>query len=80
MLILIIGALSNVVFNYILIPVMGIEGAAIGTLIGYIVSLLIASVVLIRMKLLVLRPRFCLASTVMAAAMILWRASEWSVM
>ena len=73
MLILIIGALSNVGFNYILIPVMGIEGAAVGTLAGYVVSLVIASVVLIRMKLLVISVRFYLASAVMAAVMLMWR-------
>ena len=73
MIILIIGAASNVLFNYILIPVMGIEGAAIGTLIGYVVSLTIASVTLIRMRLRVIKGRFYIASAVMTAVMILWR-------
>lgn len=36
---LVIGAGLNVVLNYILIPIIGIEGAAFATLIGYIVSL-----------------------------------------
>lgn len=73
MLILIIGAVSNVGFNYLLIPVMGIEGAALGTLTGYLVSLVIASVVLIRMRLLKISARFCVLTLLMAAVMIVWR-------
>lgn len=73
MLILIIGALSNVIFNYILIPRVGIEGAALGTLAGYIVSLVIASFVLLRMKLLVIKGRFYVSALIMAAVMIIWR-------
>ncbi len=73
MIILIIGAASNVGFNYILIPRMGIEGAAVGTLIGYVVSLVIACVVLLRMKLLVIKGRFYVSVCVMAAVMTAWR-------
>ncbi len=73
MLILIAGAASNVMFNYILIPVMGIEGAALGTLAGYVISLLTASVVLVRMKLLVIKPKFCITASLMAFTMVIWR-------
>lgn len=73
MLILIAGAASNVILNYLLIPVMGIEGAALGTLAGYMISLLTASVVLIRMKLLEIRPKFCIAACLMTITMVLWR-------
>lgn len=73
MLILLTGALSNVGFNYLLIPAMGIEGAAVGTLIGYMISLLIAAIVLIRMKLLKISVRFYLSTFVMAAVMVIWR-------
>jgi Na+-driven multidrug efflux pump len=73
MLILILGAASNVGFNYLLIPVMGIEGAAIGTLTGYIISLLTASIVLVRMKLLKISPRFIMSTLVMALVMLIWR-------
>ena len=73
MLILMAGAASNVMFNYFLIPVMGIEGAALGTLAGYVISLLTASVVLIRMKLLVIKPRFVITACLMAFTMALWR-------
>ena len=73
MLILIAGAASNVILNYLLIPVMGIEGAALGTLAGYMISLLTASVVLIRMKLLEIRPKFCISACLMTITMVLWR-------
>ncbi|MCR5603855.1 MAG: polysaccharide biosynthesis C-terminal domain-containing protein [Lachnospiraceae bacterium] len=73
MLILIAGALMNVGLNYCLIPVMGIEGAAIATLAGYVAALLIASIVLVRMKLLRISGRFIIATTVMAAVMLVWR-------
>lgn len=73
MIILIIGAVSNVGFNYILIPIMGIEGAALGTLIGYLMSLVIASFVLIKMKLLKISARFYTSTFIMAAVMLIWR-------
>ena len=73
MLNLIAGAASNVILNYLLIPVMGIEGAALGTLAGYMISLLTASVVLIRMKLLEIRPKFCISACLMTITMVLWR-------
>ncbi|MCR5235091.1 MAG: polysaccharide biosynthesis C-terminal domain-containing protein [Lachnospiraceae bacterium] len=73
MLILIMGAVTNVVLNYMLIPVMGIEGAAVATLSGYIVSLAIAAIVLLRMKLLVIPARFYVSSCIMAVVMTIWR-------
>lgn len=41
---LITGAVLNVILNYILIPIFNIEGAAIATVIGYLISLIIAMV------------------------------------
>ncbi len=73
MLILITGAIVNVGLNYLLIPIMGIEGAAIATLAGYVAALLIASVVLTRMRLLKVSGRFMAATIVMAAVMLIWR-------
>jgi O-antigen/teichoic acid export membrane protein len=73
MLILILGAGSNIFFNYILIPQIGIEGAALGTLAGYIISLLIVCVVLTRMKLLVISERFLVSSLIMVIVMFVWR-------
>lgn len=67
------GALLNIILNYILIPVIGIEGAAVATLIGYIVSNIICAMVLIRMKLMTIRLRFIIASCVMIGYFVLWR-------
>ena len=73
MIILIFGAVANVGFNYVLIPVMGIEGAAVGTLAGYLVSLVTASIVLLRMKLLKISARFYVRTLVTLTALIVWR-------
>jgi len=47
-----IGAIFNVGLNYLLIPKVGIEGAAIATLVGFVVVLVLSSIiVVIKMKL-----------------------------
>lgn len=73
MFILSAGALVNVVINYMLIPAFGIEGAAIATLMGYVVSDVVCIIVLCRMGLMMISGRFILASAVMASFMIAWR-------
>ena len=73
MLILSSGAIINLILNYFLIPVLGIEGASIATLTGYIVSDIICVIVLCRMKLMVVSKRFIFASLCMSAFIILWR-------
>lgn len=73
MLILLFGALANVGINYILIPVIGIEGAAIATLIGYAISDIICVIVLKRMKLMVISKRFLKGSLIIVAYIIVWR-------
>ena len=73
MLILLSGALINIVLNMTLIPRFGIEGAAISTLVGYICSNVICCIVLCRMKLMNISKRFLLSSVAMVAFIILWR-------
>ncbi len=68
-----IGALSNIVFNYFLIPVMGIEGAAIGTLLGYIIAIVITAVILTKMKLIKICARFYGISIICIAYLVCWR-------
>lgn len=70
---LVVGALVNVVLNYILIPLIGIEGAAIGTLVGYIVSIVITATILIRMGLLRISYKFYVLSFSLFAYFLLWR-------
>lgn len=73
MLILSTGAMVNVIFNYFMIPVIGIEGAAIATLLGYCISDVICCAVLIKMKLMVLSKRFMICSLIMIAFFFIWR-------
>jgi O-antigen/teichoic acid export membrane protein len=74
MLILSGGALVNVALNFVLIPILGIEGAAIATLIGYVVSDVVCVMVLYKMKLIVLSGRFYGSVLAMLAFFVIWRA------
>lgn len=68
-----IGAMMNVGCNAWLIPQLGIEGAGMATLIGYFVSLVLVSIVLMRMKLLVISPRFYAAAVILVISCTVWR-------
>ncbi len=63
-LILLIGAITNVGFNILLIPKLGIEGASIGTLSGYVIADIICVITLVKINKMVVSARF-LISTVM---------------
>ena len=67
------GAVANIVVNLLLIPVLGIEGAAVATLVGYIITNVAMFVLLTRMGLLAIKPRFGIAVLLMAALLVLWR-------
>ena len=67
------GAVVNIIINYLTIPILGIEGAAIATLIGYIISDIVCVVVLIRMKLMIIEFRFIMAALIMAVSFSAWR-------
>lgn len=67
------GAILNLVINYILIPRIGIEGAAIGTLLGYSLSVILVVVVLGKMKLLKISLKFLVVTLTAASYFILWR-------
>lgn len=73
MLILSSGAILNIILNYTLIPILGIEGASIATLMGYIVSDIICVVVLLRIELMIISKRFVLASVLMLCFILVWR-------
>lgn len=68
-----IGALSNIALNYFLIPIIGIEGAAIGTLLGYIIAIVITAVILTKMNLIKIQARFYGTSTICIAYLVCWR-------
>lgn len=71
--ILSMGACVNIAVNYFLIPILGIEGAAIGTLSGYVISVLICSIVLTKMNLVDISLRFKINSLLMILFFIVWR-------
>lgn len=73
MLILAVGAVCNVALNLVLIPLIGIEGASIATLVGYVVSDIICCIVLCRMKLMVVSNRFLFCSFIMLVFILVWR-------
>ena len=68
-----VGVVLNIVFNYFLIPVLGIEGASIATLMGYVVSDIVCVIVLWRMNLMIVSERFIKSSLIMVGFMIAWR-------
>lgn len=73
MLILLFGAATNILINMILIPIIGIEGAAIATLVGYIISNIICVIVLIKMKLMIISKKFIFITLEMLLFFIIWR-------
>jgi O-antigen/teichoic acid export membrane protein len=52
------GAVFNIVLNYILISKMGIEGAAISTLSGYFINLIIIIFIALRYKIFIIKTKY----------------------
>ena len=73
MFILSIGAVANIGINCFLIPILGIEGASLATLMGYAISDVICVIVLCKMKLMVVEKKFILAALGIALFFVLWR-------
>lgn len=72
-LILFAGAMANVGLNALWIPILGIEGAGLATLAGYVISLALMSILLMRMGLLVISRRFYFNVAILMVYLILWR-------
>ena len=73
MFILFTGAVINVALNIYLIPMMGIEGAAIATLTGYAISVCICVIVLTKMNLAEISLKFKFLSLLLIIFMLIWR-------
>ncbi len=71
--ILAVGATANIIINYAVIPRIGIEGAALATLIGYAMADIICCLVLIKMDLMVLSNRFIVAVLATVLLLVAWR-------
>lgn len=67
------GAVLNVVFNLFMIPVIGIEGASIATVIGYILSLFICIILLRRIKLINVNKKVYANVLIIVVYTVLWR-------
>lgn len=73
MVILLTGAIVNILLNLVLIPIFEIEGAAIASLVGYIISDIICVFVLIKMKLMIISKKFIISSIIMISYILIWR-------
>ena len=73
MFILSTGAVANIAINCFLIPVLGIEGASLATLMGYAISDVICVIVLCKMKLMVVEKKFIAATLGMILFFVIWR-------
>ncbi len=71
--ILVFGAITNVAVNVFLIPIIGIEGAALGTLSGYVISVFICAIVLSKMKLVIISKEFKISCLLMVLFFCFWR-------
>lgn len=75
MLILLSGALGNLLVNALLIPVIGIEGAAVGTLLGYFLAVIVCVFVLSKMGQIKIRRRFVKCCVLIVLFIGVWRLS-----
>ena len=70
-----LGAGTNVLLNYLLIPRLGIVGASIATLVGYAISVIVAVVVTQRMGLFRVTNRFITSSILIVADILLMQVN-----
>lgn len=70
---LFVGAVMNIILNYVLIPVMGMEGASLATVAGYICSLSLCVFILNKKKLIVVPARFYISILIMLVYFLTWR-------
>ena len=68
-----VGAVLNIVLNLKLIPILGIEGAAIASLVGYIVSDAIQLIILTKMKLMYISSELIVMSLWIVIYYVVWR-------
>lgn len=59
---LVAGALLNIVLNLFLIPILGIEGAAIATLLGYTFSVVFTAIITVKKNILLIKIRFIISA------------------
>lgn len=67
------AAIMNVILNYTLIPVMGIEGASIATMTGYIIAVLVVYFITLRANLIDSEKRIVLSIGIFLVYLLIWR-------
>lgn len=67
------GAVLNIILNIILIPRIGIEGASIATVIGYIISIVICLTILLKLKLISINKPVYINVLILFAYYLVWR-------
>lgn len=70
---LLIGTVTNLILNFILIPVLEIEGAAIATLLGYIVTTTLAAIVATKKGMLKLSRKYYVCILFTGLFYLIWR-------
>lgn len=68
-----LGAVINVLLNVLFIPKIGAEGAAIATLIGYMVSVIMVCIIAYNMKLMEISRRLLISSVILVAYFLICR-------
>lgn len=68
-----LGALVNIALNYLLIPRLGIEGAAIATLFGYSITIITVLLITSRMKIMNVSKRFMFGSIMTITYLVIFR-------
>ncbi|WP_346916289.1 oligosaccharide flippase family protein [Clostridium sp.] len=72
------AAIMNVILNYTLIPIMGIEGASIATMIGYIIAVLVVYFITLRVNLIDSEKRIVLSIGIFLVYLFIWRLFTFS--
>lgn len=67
------GAILNVIFNFVMVPVIGIEGASIATVLGYVLSLVMCVCLLKKMKLININTKVKYNVIIFVSYFVIWR-------
>ena len=67
------GAILNVIFNFMMVPVIGIEGASIATVLGYVLSLFMCIFLLRKMKLMNINSKVKYNVIIFVGYFVIWR-------
>lgn len=79
MIILGLGAIVNIILNFFLIPIIGIEGASIATFVGYFISISACLIVLLKLKLIEVKWKFLVNVVLFLAIFAIMRINSLSI-